>query len=128
MGLDWRQVSDLGPARANQRAQLLLATRDYPRAWEVADALGPDTYTEFWRHFSPYGLGQEFPHVSLAAERLISVGRRAAALTLLELYVQRGVNKTYACLIARALEEILQVEPEDPELRQILTTRLRDNF
>ena len=117
-GWDWieRVLGDPSSFSVCQRARLLLATRDFPRAWEVAD-LDDAIANSFWEHFSPYGLGPSFPHVQLAAERLLEAGRPAAALRLLVLYIRRGVDPAYAELASTTLEKLLASELEDPELR-----------
>ena len=117
-GWDWieRVLSDPSSFNVCQRARLLLATRDFPRAWEVADL--DDAIADcFWKHFSPYGLGPDFPHVRLAAGKLLEAARPAAALRLLVLYAGQGVEQAQAELTAITLEKLLASELEDAELR-----------
>ena len=40
-----------------QAAVALLASRDYPKAWQVADSRGTPVAEAFWRYFSISGLG-----------------------------------------------------------------------
>jgi hypothetical protein len=121
-GWPWmdRLTEEASSLTANQKARLLLATRDHPRSWEVAEQLGQAIAIEFWKHFQPYGLGGDFAYAEVAAQRLMGVDRWAAALRLLELYVPRtgtGTGSgTGAELIAQALEGVLASESADPEL------------
>ncbi len=100
---------------ASQKARLLIATRDYPRAWEVAEGLGSAVGTEFWNRFMPYQLGSDFPHVDLAAQRLIGVGRYGMALRLLRLYARQNASEASAELVANALEAVIAGTNIDPE-------------
>jgi hypothetical protein len=100
----------------SQRAQLLLATRDYPRAWVVAEQLGRPIAIEFWKRFRPYGLGADFAYAETAARRLMEIERWAVALQLLELYIPRAESGASAQLITQALEGLLAGEFTDPEL------------
>jgi hypothetical protein len=72
---------------ALQRGRLL-QTGDFPKAWEVADDQGEDVARAFWSLFRTSGLGRDFEHVAYAANRLLSVGRAAAALDLIGLYLR----------------------------------------
>jgi hypothetical protein len=53
-----RLTEDTSSLGAGQKARLLIATQDYPRAWEVAEGLGKTVRTEFWKRFMPYRLVQ----------------------------------------------------------------------
>jgi hypothetical protein len=103
-----------------RRARILIATRPAQRAWETADAQGEKVAIRFWQLFSPLGLGPDFPHVQLVAERLLRVGRPAAALRELSLYVQgRSTQEqsSWALVAADALEALLAANSDDAELR-----------
>jgi hypothetical protein len=119
LGWDWldgllRQES----VTATQRARLLWASRDFPRAWERADEDGDDVARGFWTNFSNVGHGADFPHVAYCAERLMSVGRYASALDLMAMYLGRGTEEQpLVPLIEQALTGLL--EHEDPEARQL---------
>ena len=92
-----------------QRARLLGATRDYPRAWQTAERISEAVAAVFWDHFVPYGLGNEFAHVELAAARLLDAGRPVAAMTLLMTYTgegRGGDTEQAAQLAARAVDEL----------------------
>jgi hypothetical protein len=102
---------------ALRRARLLLATRDFPEAWNVAERLGPAVQDHYWRGFVPYGLGSDFGHLEFVAEQLMTVGRSAAAIDLIGIYIGRGQEneEQLAELIARGLEALLTAD-EDSEL------------
>jgi hypothetical protein len=96
---------------AEQRAIVLLQTRDFPKAWQRADELGEEVARQFWSRFRTWGLGG-FPHVPYAAERLMKVNRNAAALDVIQLYINREgtVVEALLKLAASALEALLEVE------------------
>jgi hypothetical protein len=98
---------------ATQGARLLLATHSFPEAWERADQFGDEVADEFWRHFLPYGLGQDFEWASYAAGRLMAVGRNKAALELLNLYLRKEQSVEVAHLIATGLENLLDQDAPD---------------
>lgn len=113
-----------------QRAILLLQTRDYPKSWQRADELSEEIAQELWRRFSVYGLGG-FPHTAYACERLMNVGRNAAALGLIEIYISREGAAVEQLLerAASALEALLHTDdPEIRILRQYDFERLFDLF
>jgi hypothetical protein len=113
-----------------QRGLILVRTHDFPKAWEVADDQGEGVAEVFWRHFPTSGLGTDFGHAEYATGRLLTVGRAAAALRLIGLYVRRGQpNQTEAAkLVATALEAILSANTPDPEMRAILPFELQQLF
>jgi hypothetical protein len=108
------QRGELGPL---QHARLLLAARDFPRAWEEAAAAGPDVADAYWKLFVPYGLGGDFAEVALVAENLLRVGRCAMAVDFLHMYMSRPEVDVegVALLIAQGLEGILR-GVDDPEI------------
>ena len=98
-----------------QRARLLGATRDYPRAWQAAENATGAIARIFWAHFVPYGLGHGFTHVEFVAERLLDADRPLAAMTLLTTYTNdAGVadSEQAAQLAARALGELAEPSEE----------------
>ena len=121
-GWDWLEdfmtSSDLDPS---QRARLLLASGDFPRAWERADEFGEETAGAFWQEFRQYGLGQDFQHLQVAARRLMDVGRHAAALDLIRICSRREERNrdAQALLVADGLESLLQGQPDERELRAL---------
>jgi hypothetical protein len=92
---------------------LLLATHSFPEAWDRTDQLGDEVADEFWRHFLPYGLGQDFEWASYAAGRLMAVGRNKTALELLTLYLRKEQGVEVAELIATGLENLLEQDAPD---------------
>lgn len=118
----WRWLEEkLGqdpPLSAMKRARLLLIAGDVPKAWEVADAQGKEVAEAYWRSFSPTGLGHDFPHVAEVARRLFAVGRSAAGLDMLGLYMRDAAvdPNELAQLAADGLEALLSEEASDPEV------------
>jgi hypothetical protein len=105
---------------ALQRARLLLAARDLPRSWEVADEQGKEVADHYWKLFVPYGLGGDFGEVEYVARRLMAVGRNAMAVDFVHMYSsghdENGEQN--ATLIVTGLENLLQ-SPDDSELRAL---------
>lgn len=123
-GWDWltallAEQTGVTPA---QRARLLLATRDFPRAWEEAEA-DAAVAQEFWTRFVPFGLGTDFSRVVFVAERLQSVGRNAMSLDFMSMYSHsrdEGLDPAaFAKPIAQGLEGLLVGGDSDPEIRAL---------
>ena len=92
-----------------QRARLLGATRDYPRAWQTAENTAVGVAAIFWEHFVPYGLGHDFAHVEFVAGRLLDAGRPKAAMRLLTTYTNDASvadSEQAAQLAARTVSEL----------------------
>jgi hypothetical protein len=104
----------------DQHARLLLATHDFPKAWEVADE-DAEVASHFWKWFRAYGLGQGFHYLDVVAERLMRAGRNAAALDLLGIYLERAATEVpgLADLIAKGLEGFLPEQTADPDYKQL---------
>lgn len=130
----WRWVETMLEQQtltSTQQGILLLTTADRPRSWQRADELNEAVANEFWKRFSPYGLGPDFAHTVYAAERLIGVGRFAAAVGLIELYLRREQSDVERMLhlAASALEALLTAEdPEMGGLREYSFQQLFDHF
>jgi hypothetical protein len=89
-------------------ARLLLAGRDLPEAWKIAEARGEEVEDGYWSEFSPYGLGADFPHLGFAARKLFGVGRPAACLRLIGLYLRKdAVENDLVPVIADAFDALL---------------------
>jgi hypothetical protein len=99
-------------------SQLLQSAWDRSAAAERADSLGGEVAHEFWKNISYMGMGHDFQVALKFSERLVGVGRNAAALDLLALYARQGVDADYAEAIARAFESLM-ASPEDPELHRL---------
>jgi len=104
-------VWDLTP---DQQALILVASRDYPRAWQVADTRGAPVAEAFWRHFSIIGLGHGFGHVTEAARRLAQIERVSAALKLTTVYLDltSGEHADFLIWLLRAFAAKYQTDPE----------------
>ena len=113
-----------------QRAILLLQTHDFPKSWQRADELGEEIARQFWNRFQIYGLG-DFTHIAYTAGRLMKVDRNAAALGLVEIYLEReGVDRERLAGVAVAGLEAL-LHGDDSEigiLRQYDFERLFNLF
>jgi hypothetical protein len=105
-----------GGLSPEQSGWLLLATDDFPRAWEVAEAASEEIATAFWRHFRTYGLGNDFSYVEVAAQRLLGVGRPGGALELLILYTRQGRENERVDLMACCLEELCRRPSENSDI------------
>ncbi len=80
------QLLSAGDLSAIQEARLIELTRDHPRAWQEAEALGPATLDAYWKLVNWHGLGSDFEHVEDMVRGLLSVGRAGAAAALLTMY------------------------------------------
>lgn len=107
--------------RATQTARLLQLTSDHPKSWQRADALGADVATDYWREFSPLGLGKGYPYVDETAQRMLDVGRPGATLWLLSLYAEDSgaVSEAHAGIAADALDALLKVDNPVPEIQDL---------
>lgn len=129
----WPWLTDLigrnPEASPLEQARLLLAARDLPRAWEVAEEQGAEIAENYWKHFVPYGLGGDFAEVELVAEKLMSVGRNAMAVDFLHMYMsQPGVDEEpLAHLIANGLDGLLR-SADDPELAALSNYDFETSF
>lgn len=85
---------------AEQAALALVASRDYPKAWQVADTHAVQVAEEFWRRFPINGLGYGFGHAIEAAGRLAHAGRVSEALKLTVIYLDRLTGDPVDSLIS----------------------------
>jgi hypothetical protein len=125
-GWPWleRLLTD-GRLSQRQRARLLLASDDYPAAWEhvVDDAVAH----EFWREFRVHGLGADFPYVATVVSALYGVDRYGPGLDLLNLYLRDDSDGEWADLVAHGLDALLGRDSSE-ELRQLSQYGLRNLF
>jgi hypothetical protein len=123
----WPWLEDLltGDLSPRQRARLLLATQDFPAAWEHLD--GEELTRAFWQEFRTIGLGADFAHVATAVEGLYSVKRFGAGLDLLQLYLGKDSEGDWAEQVATGLEALLRQE-NDEEIRHLSQYGLRALF
>lgn len=68
---------------ASQQARLVECTRDYPRAWQKAKGLGPEPLTAYWKLMNWASVGDNSEHLEDVARGLLSVGRAAEVIKLL---------------------------------------------
>ena len=102
-----------------QKARLLHASRDYPKSWELADCLGGDVATIYWRFVDPrLNATIESPHIGYATERLTAIGRFGAALLCVQFAATSGdLEPEFAAnLSARILHEFQGAGFVDPEI------------
>ncbi|HVR10646.1 MAG TPA: hypothetical protein VMW75_21550 [Thermoanaerobaculia bacterium] len=108
-----------GRLSPQQSGQLLLATCDFPAAWDVAETLGAEVAGVFWRHFPIFGLGSKFAHLDVAVPRLLSAGRPGPALHLLTRCLRNLSGPCWAEQMAMALEALLGREAIALEARAV---------
>jgi hypothetical protein len=118
----WEFVSALldrhQDATPSAKSRLLLATGDYPRAWEVAAERGDEVARSFWDMWMPHGLGPNFAHVDEAGEALLKAGRDAATLELVGMYLHGSEDDPkYVALAVSALTALSARDEADPEMR-----------
>ena len=124
------QLLESGDPTDYQRARLLGATRDYPRAWQTAETAAGAVAGIFWEHFVPYGLGPDFAHVEFVAGRLLDAGRPKAAMRLLTTYTNDASvadSEQAAQLAARTVSELAE-SSEGPIADARLEYDLQDLF
>ena len=96
-----------------QQARLIELTRDHPRAWQEAEALGPAALSTYWKLMNWAGLGLDFEHTEDVVRGFLSVGRAGGAVTMLTNYdsVQSLQPSRRFELGVEALEAL---DPNDP--------------
>ncbi|WP_419947003.1 hypothetical protein [Candidatus Poriferisodalis sp.] len=68
---------------ATDLARLLTTLRDFPLAWEIAEALGRDVDSAYWKHYNPLPIGSDSVLAAEAADRLLAAGRADAAVEII---------------------------------------------
>ena len=114
-GWTWLDRLLAGEPAPEQAALALLMSRDYPKAWQVADTRGTPVAEAFWRYFPINGLGHGFGHAAEAAGRLAQAGRAAAALKLVVIYLDRSRRQPADFLIG-LLGQFAGAYQSDPEI------------
>ncbi len=109
------------------QAVILRLAPDPATAWPKLADLSPQVEEYYWREFSYYGLGAEFPQALEAARSLLTAGRPAAALGLILLYDREGDRAEAAEIVAAGLEALIASGMEDAELGR-LRSRFQDLF
>lgn len=126
-GWTWLHQLLSGGLTSEQAALALLMSRDYPKAWQVADTLGALVAEAFWRHFPVNGLGHGFGSVAEAAHRLAQVGRTAAALKLVVIYLD-DLGSQLADFLISLLSQFAGAHRSDPETRLLADYDFRTIF
>jgi hypothetical protein len=105
------------------QAQILHAASDPASAWAKLQELPSAVGEHYWRDFNYFGLGQSFEHVAEAARSLTQMGRHAAALDLLAMYLTMHAESVdsadTAQIAAQALESLIANGIDDPEFSRL---------
>ncbi|WP_200419546.1 hypothetical protein [Streptomyces sp. Y2F8-2] len=109
------------------QATVLRLAPDPASAWSKLAELGPEAAGHYWREFSYFGLGSDFPRALDAARSLLGAGRPAAALDLILLYDREGDSAEAAEVVVTGLEDLIAGRLSDPEIGR-LGSRFQDLF
>ncbi|MEW2509058.1 hypothetical protein [Streptomyces sp. NPDC046870] len=109
------------------QATILRLAPEPATAWAKLAELSPEATEHYWREFSYFGLGSDFPRALDAARSLLSAGRPAAALDVILLYNREGDSAEAAEIVATGLEDLIAARLSDPELGQ-LSSRFKELF
>lgn len=93
-----------------QWAELLVCMPVSRDTWAIAETLGPETESLYWRIIGPFGI--DLADVALAARKLLDHGRPCAAVGLLALHKSEEVTHS-ASLIAEAIERAMNTAPSE---------------
>ncbi|SCK05794.1 hypothetical protein [Streptomyces sp. WMMB 322] len=88
-------------------------------AWSKLPELSPEVSEHYWRAFSYFGLGSDFPRALDAARSLLSAGRPAAALDLILMYDREGDSAEAAEVVVTGLEDLIAARLSDPEIGRL---------
>ena len=95
-----------------QQARLIELTRDHPRAWREAEALGSATLAAYWKLMNWAGLGLDFEYVEDVVRGFLGVGRVGAAVAVLNVYDDNlSLKPDRRC--ALAIEVLEALNPND---------------
>ncbi|MEV1023237.1 hypothetical protein [Streptomyces sp. NPDC050264] len=109
------------------QAMILRLAPDPASAWLKLAELGPEVAGHYWREFSYYGLGSDFPQALDAASSLLGAGRPAAALDAILLYEREADSPEAAEIVITGLEDLIAAGLSDPEIGR-LESRFRELF
>ncbi|MFF4793616.1 hypothetical protein ACFY2M_28490 [Streptomyces sp. NPDC001276] len=101
------------------QAMILRLAPEPATAWPKLAELSPEVGEHYWREFSYFGLGSDFPQALEAARSLLSAGRPAAALDLILLYDRERDGAEAAEIVATGLEDLIASGLRDPELGRL---------
>ncbi|MGW6902648.1 hypothetical protein ACWGF2_39665 [Streptomyces sp. NPDC054919] len=96
------------------QAMILRLAPEPAAAWSKLAELGREVAEHYWREFSYFGLGSDFPQALEAARSLLSAGRPAAALDLILLYDSAGDSAVAAEIVVTGLEDLVVNGFSDP--------------
>jgi len=115
-GWPWADDACARDLPAVSKARVLLGSRDYPRAWEAADALGPDVALHYWLGFNIYSLGRDLPHAERVCRALTAAGRVTHAVHLAAMTLRRGPDiHDRPAFLTGVLKEWIAAAADDPE-------------
>ncbi|MFE8920975.1 hypothetical protein [Streptomyces rochei] len=109
------------------QAVILRLAPEPAAAWSKLSELSPEVAGHYWREFSYFGLGSNFPRALDAARSLLGAGRPAAALDLILLYDKEGGAPEAAEIVVTGLEDLIAARLSDPEIGR-LSSRFQDLF
>lgn len=109
------------------QALILRLALEPATAWPKLAELSPEVAEHYWREFSYFGLGSDFPQALEAARSLLSAGRPAAALDVILLYGGEGDRAEAAEIVLTGLEDLIAARLSDPELGR-LSSSFQDLF
>ncbi|NUV61068.1 hypothetical protein [Streptomyces sp. CAI-85] len=101
------------------QAAILRLAPDPASSWSKLAELSSDVAGFYWREFSYFGLGSDFPRALDAARSLLSAGRPAAALDLILLYDREGDSSEAAEVVVAGLEDLIACRLSDPEIGRL---------
>lgn len=109
------------------QAVILRLAPEPAAAWSKLAELSSEVAEHYWREFSYFGLGSNFPRALDAARSLLDAGRPAAALDLILLYDREGDTPEAAEAVITGLENLIAARLSDPEIGR-LSSRFQDLF
>jgi hypothetical protein len=113
---DGWEVLSKEPREPVLTARILLCSPEREEAWGIASSRGAEVERAYWSEFAPYGLGGDFAQLGFAATKLLGVGRPAAALRLIGLYLRKDLDAAELVpLVADALDALLAPVAEDED-------------
>lgn len=114
---DIRRWVDEFDGRPLLQSRLLQLAEDVSTAWDTLRDYDEAVSNAYWSEFSPYGRGEDFPHINEAIQNLLMHKRAAIAVDALSMYVARREDEVDDALVIRALQEF--GTRDDPEARSV---------
>ncbi|MER6528179.1 hypothetical protein [Streptomyces sp. NPDC001508] len=97
-------------------AVILWLAPDPATVWSKLAELSPEVAGHYWREFSYFWLGSDFPRALDAARSLLSAGHPAAALDVILLYDREEESIEAAEIVVTGLEDLIAARLSDPEI------------